>query len=231
MRVRKKKHGSERITACARFLIENPRELIKDPGAPFAKKRPIHLEIGCGKGSFATGLSSARDDINLIAMEKISDVAVTALERAAESEGERDDNLRFIIGDAKFLPEYFPEHSIDTIYINFCDPWPKKGHAKRRLTSRGFLEIYGKLLRNGGMLIFKTDNAGLFEFSMEEFAECGLDIVWHTRNLHAEENDIAKSNIMTEYERNFSAKGFNICSAHVRFTEKAEEKSEKENVI
>ncbi len=224
MRPRKKKHGNERILACSRFLIEDPRSLLDDPTAPFGKKRPIHLEIGCGKGSFATGLSSARKDINLIAMEKISDVAVTALERAAQSENERDDNLRFIIGDAKLLPEFFPEHSIDTIYINFCDPWPKKGHAKRRLTHRGFLEIYRKLLRDGGMLIFKTDNAGLFDFSMEEFAEAGLHIVWHTRDLHSETNEIAKNNIVTEYERNFSAKGFSICSAHVKFNSAEEEK-------
>ncbi len=217
MRVRKKKHGSERILACSRFLIEDPRSLMDDPNAPFSKIRPLHLEIGCGKGSFATGLSSARDDINLIAMEKVSDVAVTALERAARSENERDDNLRFIIGDAKLLPEFFPEHSIDAIYINFCDPWPKKGHAKRRLTHRGFLKIYRKLLRKDGMLVFKTDNACLFDFSLEEFSEEGLEIVWHTRDLHSETNDIAKSNIVTEYEQNFSAKGFNICSAHVKF--------------
>ena len=226
MRPRKKKHGSERILACSRFLIEDPRSLMDDPCAPFGKKRPIHLEIGCGKGSFATGLSSVRSDINLIAMEKISDVAVTALERTAQSENERDDNLRFIIGDAKLLPEFFPEHSIDTIYINFCDPWPKKGHAKRRLTHRGFLDIYRKLLREDGMLIFKTDNAGLFDFSMEEFAESRLEIVWHTRDLHSETNEIAKNNIVTEYERNFSSKGFNICSAHVRFTKKENENAE-----
>ncbi|MEE0970155.1 MAG: tRNA (guanosine(46)-N7)-methyltransferase TrmB, partial [Clostridia bacterium] len=113
-------------------------------------------------------------------------------------------------------------HSIDTIYINFCDPWPKKGHAKRRLTSKGFLDIYRGILCEGGMLIFKTDNEGLFDFSMETFIEEGLEIVWHTKNLHAEENEIAKNNIMTEYERNFSQKGFNICSAHVRFRAKEE---------
>lgn len=220
MRVRKKKHGSERITACSRFLIDDPRSLMGDPQKYFGTERPLHLEIGCGKGSFATGLSTARPDINLIAMEKVADVAVTALERTAETEEMRNDNLRFIIGDAKFLPEYFPEHSIDTIYINFCDPWPKKGHTKRRLTYRGFLEIYRKLLKENGMLIFKTDNSALFDFSMSEFEEYGLDIIWHTRDLHSETNDIAKNNIVTEYERNFSAKGFNICSAHVCFKNK-----------
>ena len=217
MRPRKKKHGAERILACSRFLIEDPRSLAADPTAAFEKKRPLHLEIGCGKGSFAIGLTKSRPDINLIAMEKISDVALAALEKAAATEEERDGNLKFIIGDAKFLPEYFPPHSIDTIYINFCDPWPKKGHTKRRLTYRSFLEIYKGLLREGGMLIFKTDNEPLFDFSVEEFKEFGLEIVWQTKDLHSEENEIAKNNIVTEYERNFSAKGFSICSAHVKF--------------
>lgn len=224
MRVRKKKHGSERILACSRFLIEDPRTLFENLGSAFTQDRPIHLEIGCGKGSFAVRLASVRQDINLIAMEKVSDVAVTALERAALTENERDDNLKFIIGDAKFLPEYFPAHSIDTIYINFCDPWPKKGHAKRRLTHHSFLEIYRKILKKDGMLIFKTDNENLFDFSMEEFLSSGLQILYHTKDLHNENTKISKENIMTEYEYNFSSKGYKICSAHVKFTEEAEEK-------
>ena len=220
MRMRKKKHGNERILACSHFLIGNPVELRDDPQKYFEERRPLHLEIGCGKGSFAAGLTSARHDINLIAMEKISDVAVTALERAMASADTRPDNLRFIIGDAKMLAEYFPPNSIDTIYINFCDPWPKKGHTKRRLTYKGFLDIYKYILKEDGMLVFKTDNQGLFDFSMEEFEKCGLEIVWSTRDLHGEQNEYAKNNIVTEYEKNFSEKGFKICSAHVRFPSK-----------
>lgn len=222
MRVRKKKHGSERILACSRFLIEDPRTLIENPGSAFTKERPIHLEIGCGKGNFAVRLAAAHPDINLIAMEKVSDVAVTALERASLTEKERDDNLKFIIGDAKFLPEYFPAHSIDTIYINFCDPWPKSGHAKRRLTHHTFLEIYRQILKEDGMLIFKTDNENLFDFSMEEFMSFGLEILYHTKDLHNENTEISKNNIMTEYEYNFSSKGYKICSAHVKFGKKTE---------
>ena len=108
-----------------------------------------------------------------------------------------------------------PAHSVDCLYLNFSDPWPKSGHAKRRLTHRGFLEIYRKLLVPNGMLKFKTDNVGLFDFSLEEFEAAGLEIVWQTRDLHATEKNA--DNVMTEYEKNFSEKGFSICSAWVRF--------------
>lgn len=219
MRVRKKKHGRERILACSEFLIENPTSLAENPQMPFKTERPLHLEIGCGKGSFAVGVSAANPNINLIAMEKISDVAVTALERAAETADSRPDNLRFIIGDAKYLPDYLPPHSLDTIYINFCDPWPKKGHAKRRLTYHKFLEVYRLLLKENGMLIFKTDNEALFDFSVEEFITFGLDITWSTRDLHSESGEIAEKNVITEYERNFSSKGMPIYSAHAMFNE------------
>ncbi len=217
MRVRKKKHANERINACAEFLIEKPTSLKENPQYPFEEKRPLHLEIGCGKGNFAVGMTSKHHDFNLIAMEKVADVAVTALEKAEEAKDSRPDNLRFIIGDAKFLPDYFPEHSIDTIYVNFCDPWPKKGHAKRRLTYHTFLDIYRQLLVEDGMLIFKTDNEKLFDFSMEEFSRCGLNIEWFCRDLHNSDTDYARDNVMTEYERNFSSKGMPIYSARVRF--------------
>lgn len=217
MRMRKKKHWSERIDACSRFLIKDTALLSDDPQASFGTHRKLALEIGCGKGSFAVGRSARDTDTNLIALEKISDVAVTALERAAASEGERPDNLRFVIGDAKEICPLFPESSIDRIYINFCDPWPKKGHTKRRLTYRGFLELYKRILKPCGMLIFKTDNEGLFDFSLEEFEALGLEVVYMTRDLHAETDENAKNNVMTEYERNFSSKGMPIYSAHVRF--------------
>ena len=104
---------------------------------------------------------------------------------------------------------------MDILYLNFSDPWPKAGHAKRRLTHRNYLAKYKKLLKEGGLLIFKTDNAGLFDFSLEEFEAFGLEMLWQTRDLHNSER--AATNVMTEYEKNFSEKGFSICSAIVRF--------------
>jgi tRNA (guanine-N7-)-methyltransferase len=148
-------------------------------------------------------------------MERVPDVACLALEKAMRAADTRKDNLRFLIGDAKNVSEWFPPHSVDCIYLNFSDPWPKKGYAKRRLTHKGFLELYRSILVPGGLLRLKTDNEGLFDFSLEQFAECGLTVEWQTRNLHNSEKN--PENVMTEYERNFSERGQVIYSAWVRF--------------
>ena len=215
MRMRKKKNGAARIAACGYLLISDVENLKNDPQFAFHEKRALYIEIGCGKGNFACGISAANPEANIIAMEKVPDVACLALEKARNRENERPDNLRFIIGDAKNLSEWFPDSCADRIYLNFSDPWPKSGHAKRRLTHRSFLELYRKLLKDGGELILKTDNVGLFDFSLEEFEACGLEVVWYTRDLHNSEYN--EGNVMTEYEANFSSKGFSICSAKVIF--------------
>ena len=216
MRMRKKKHGEERILACAELLISDPTVLKNDPKIPFPdKEKELCLEIGCGKGNFAVGMAEKNPDCNFIAMERVRDVCCIALEKAMACKETRSDNLRFIIGDADNLDEWFPEHSVDRLYLNFSDPWPKAGHAKRRLTHKNYLARYKRLLKEGGLLIFKTDNVGLFDFSLESFAEFGLEILWQTRDLHNSER--AEGNVMTEYEKNFSEKGFTINSAIVRF--------------
>ena len=214
MRMRRKKHGAERIAACAELLIEAPSASI-DPKTYFPTTSPLHLEIGCGKGAFAVGMAKKHPDVNFIAMERVSDVACLALEKAKGASEEGRDNLRFVIGDARNLAEDFPAHSFDCIYLNFSDPWPKKGYAKRRLTYRSFLELYRTLLVPGGLLKLKTDNEGLYRFSLEEFAAAGLTIEWQTEDLH--HTPEAADNVMTEYEKNFSEKGQVIYSAHVRF--------------
>ena len=216
MRMRKKKHGAERIAACSELLIENI-EILKDGfDGIFPESRPVHMEIGCGKGNFASGMAAKHQDVNFVAVEKVSDVCCIALEKAkARTEERPNDNLRFIIGDAKNLAENVKPHSLDCIYLNFSDPWPKSGHAKRRLTHRGFLEIYKNLLKSGGILKLKTDNVGLFDFSLEEFEAFGAEIMWHTRDLHSTPENA--DNVMTEYEKNFSDKGTPICSAWVKF--------------
>ncbi len=215
MRMRKKKHGAERIAACSELLINVTENQLLSTESIFPQARPLWLEIGCGKGDFAVGMAQKHPESNLIAMERVADVACLALEKAMLAKETRPDNLRFIIGDARNLPQLFAPHSIECIYLNFSDPWPKKGYAKRRLTHRGFLELYRTLLTEGGMLKLKTDNQGLFEFSLEEFEACGLKVEWLTRDLHATEE--MKNNVMTEYERSFSEKGQVIYSAWVRF--------------
>ena len=216
MRMRKKKHGAERIQACSELLIEAPELLKEGFDSIFEESRPVHMEIGCGKGNFASGMARAYPDVNFVAMEKVPDVCCIALEKAkASAETRENDNLRFIIGDAKILAENVKPHTVDCIYLNFSDPWPKSKHAKRRLTHSSFLEIYKTILKEDGILKLKTDNVGLFDFSLEEFEAFGMDIVWQTRDLHA--SDKNSDNIMTEYEKNFSEKGMKICSAWVKF--------------
>jgi tRNA (guanine-N7-)-methyltransferase len=117
-------------------------------------------------------------------------------------------NVRFICGDAAALTALLDEKSLETIYINFCDPWPKARHAERRLTSEGFLRLFKGLIADEGKIEFKTDNIGLFEFSLEEFPKAGYEMKNITFDLHASE--WAEGNVQTEYERNFSAKGFKI---------------------
>lgn len=215
MRMRKKKHADERIAACAAYLLQPVEGAPIDVEAAFPQKQPLHLEIGCGKGGFACGMSTAHPDINFIAMERVSDVACLALEKAAACATDRPDNLRFLIADARGLGELFPAHSFDCIYLNFSDPWPKSGYHKRRLTYRAFLEQYRTLLKEGGVLRLKTDNEGLFAFSLEEFAALGLTIVWQTDDLHA--SPYNQGNVMTEYEKNFSEQGMPIHAALVQF--------------
>ena len=215
MRARKKKHGAERIAACSALLIEDMAALKADPQRFFTEQRPLHLEIGCGKGAFACGMAAAHHDINLIAMERVADVAVLALEKATRAADTRPDNLRFLIGNAENLTEWLPAHSVDCIYLNFSDPWHKARHAKRRLTYRDVLAKYREILKKGGVLRFKTDNVNLFDFSLEEFAACGLRVENVTRDLHT--SPFAAGNVMTEYEKNFSEKGFPIHAATVYF--------------
>ena len=216
MRMRKKKHGAERIEACAELRIADAALMKEGFDGIFPASAPVHMEIGCGKGNFACGMAKKHPHVNFVAVERVADVCCIALEKAKASADQREsDNLRVLIGDAKTLAENVKPHSLDCIYLNFSDPWPKKGHAKRRLTHRGFLEIYRGLLKEDGILKLKTDNVGLFDFSLEEFEALGMDIIWQTRDLHSSEKN--EDNVMTEYEKNFSEKGFNICSAWVRF--------------
>ena len=196
MRARKKKHGAERLAAVSDLFIDRP---ILD------SDKKTYLEIGCGKGKFIIENAEKNPDINYIAVEKVSDVILLAAEKARDK---GLTNVKFIICDAKGLAEMFEPHSVDLIYLNFSDPWPKAGHYKRRLTYKDFLSVYKTVLKEDGAVFFKTDNAGLFEFSLEQFTENGWNIKNITYDLH--NSEFANDNIMTEYEKNFSEKGFNI---------------------
>ena len=215
MRMRKKKHSAERIGACAELLIQDPLSFGGNAAAVFAEKKPLLLEIGCGKGDFAVGLSAKFPAYNIIALERVPDVAMFALEKAMATKDARPDNLRFIIGNAEYLYDWFAPSAFDRVYINFCDPWPQKGYHKRRLTAPAFLDMYARLLVPGGELHFKTDNTDLFDWSVDTFRAYGLDELFYTRDLH--NSDKKDDNIVTEYEKHFSDLGQNIYSAHEKF--------------
>lgn len=196
MRMRKKKHGTERLQACDDIIIHNQDDL---------KSKPVILEIGCGKGKFISELASREPDKNFIGLEKISDVLLIAAEKIKRSNTQ---NVNFIIDDVKNLNNYFNKNDVEQIYLNFSDPWSKKGHHKRRLTYKSFLDIYKSVLTDNGVIFMKTDNRDLFEFSIEQLSQNGFDVKNITYNLH--NSEYAANNIMTEYEQNFTSKGFNI---------------------
>ena len=208
MRMRKKKHADERLSACSEFLLENKELPMNDPALEIGMAgAPVFLEIGAGKGGFACGMAEKYPDAAYFAMEKITDCVVIATEKAKASESEIK-NLRFIIDTADNLTRIFSLGTVDRIFLNFSDPWSKKGYAKRRLTHRRYISVYMNLLKDGGKLTFKTDNDGLFDFTLEELSALSIKLDFSTRDLH--NSPRADGNVMTEYEKNFSEQGKNI---------------------
>lgn len=207
MRVRKKKSGDARFTAQKDITLEYNREAPEmiNLSEAFPGYSHFRIEIGCGKGSFIAEEARRNPDVAFIAVEKVRDVIIFAMEKVAAAELT---NVRFLCADAEKLDLLFPAGTFERIYINFCDPWPKARHAKRRLTYRKFLEKFKPLLTENGAIAFKTDNRALFDFSLEEFPAAGFTLRDVTFDLHASE--WAEENIMTEYEKNFSEKGFKI---------------------
>lgn len=208
MRMRKKKHGEERLAACEKYLFTTDNVLDNPADAVGMDGKRIFLEIGAGKGGFACKMAEKNPDAVYFAMERVTDCVVLAAERAASGIHGQLDNLRFVIDTADNLMHIFAPGTVDSIFLNFSDPWSKKGYAKRRLTHRRYLAVYMNLLRDGGTLRFKTDNVGLFDFSLEEIEAMGLTPTIVTRDLHA--SPWNEGNIMTEYEKNFSEQGMKI---------------------
>ncbi|MBQ8528612.1 MAG: tRNA (guanosine(46)-N7)-methyltransferase TrmB [Clostridia bacterium] len=209
MRMRKKKNSQSRLEVCERVLFTHEGEPMGDPASVMGMAgAPIYLEIGAGKGRFACAMAQRHSDKAYFAMERVGDCVVLAAERATSGEFGELSNLRFMIKNADDLLSIFGRGTVDGIFLNFSDPWSKKGYAKRRLTHRRYLALYMNLLRDGGTLQFKTDNVGLFDFSLEESRAMGLVPEIVTRDLHASEWN--EGNIMTEYEENFSSQGVKI---------------------
>ncbi len=196
MRMRKRNNLEPRMEACSSIWLRDAKRLRGNWRSLMPEAREVRLEVGCGKGKFTVETAAGEPDVLLIAVERVNEAMLLGMERALEM-GLK--NIYFLSLDAAELEEYFADGEVDLIYLNFCDPWPRKKNAKRRLTFRTFLEKYKKILRKNGEIHFKTDNAALFEWSLGEFEACGLEIRNLTRNLH--EN--GPVGIMTGYEERF----------------------------
>jgi len=200
MRMRKMKNRDSRMEACGAYRIQEPAEFKGKWRSLKPECAALWVEVGCGKGKFTAETAEANPDVLLIAVERCREAMVVAMEKA-KNMGLK--NVFFIDMDVANIEEIFDRGEMDRLFINFPDPWPRKKNAKRRLTHRGFLDKYCRTVREGGEIHFKTDNAPLFEFSVEEFAACGLQVNNLTRDLHA--NGIV--GIMTGYEEKFHALG------------------------
>ena len=199
--------GSEQKIEESPYVVHSPEEHRGSWDLVFGgNAHPLHIEIGMGKGRFITELAAAHPEINYIGIERYPSVLL----KAVEKRGELDlPNLYFLCVDAKALGEIFAPGEVGRIYLNFSDPWPKDRHARRRLTSPQFMAVYDAILDPQGTVEFKTDNTGLFDYSLASIPEAGWTITAFTRDLHR--SDMAEGNIMTEYEAKFSAMGNPIC--------------------
>ena len=197
MRMRKKKNCAARIERCGDIRITDPENHKGNWNEVFGNDKPIHVEIGCGKGSFIVGMAKQHPDVNFIAIEKVEDVIVMAMEKAIANEV---GNVRFMDLDAERIEDFFEKGEIKRIYLNFSDPWKKSKQAKRRLTHKNFLDRYKKVLNSGDYIWFKTDNQKLFEFSLNSFCDEGFKLQNITLDLH---NSGFEGNVVTEYEQRF----------------------------
>ncbi|WP_018132618.1 tRNA (guanosine(46)-N7)-methyltransferase TrmB [Effusibacillus pohliae] len=186
------------------FVQEPQRYKGKWNEAYFRRTAPLHVELGTGRGQFISTLAFLNPDINYIGIEKFPEVII----RAHDKKVERNvSNLALVCFDVTDILEIFGEREVDRIYLNFSDPWPKKKHADRRLTSKPFLEKYRYILQPDGEIHFKTDNQKLFEFSLNTFCEAG----WRLRNITFDlHNSGFEGNVMTEYEAKYAAQGLPI---------------------
>ena len=196
--------GADEAIAQSPYCIQDAAAYTGKWHTLFPQKAPLHIEIGMGKGQFIMGMAKAHTDINYIGIEKYTSVLLRAVQKM-EAEETPLDTLRFLCFNAEDIAEIFAPGEVDRIYLNFSDPWPKKRHAKRRLTSSAFLDVYRRLLKKDGVIEFKTDNRGLFEYSLQSVTENNYHLDYVSLDLH--NSPEANDNIMTEYERKFSVNG------------------------
>lgn len=199
--------GAREHIAESQYVVENP-ELQKGIWREkFGNNHPLMIEVGTGKGRFIMDMAVLHPEINYVGIEKYSSVLLRGVQKLEE---QQLSNVLFIRMDAEQILNVFAEDEVDRIYLNFSDPWPKDRHARRRLTSRQYLERYDRIMKLDGVVEFKTDNTDLFDFSLEEIEPAGWKLDSMTRDLHADPV-MMQGNVMTEYEERFSSMGNHIC--------------------
>ncbi|EKN66023.1 tRNA (guanine-N(7)-)-methyltransferase [Neobacillus bataviensis LMG 21833] len=211
MRLRHKPWAREKIEQHPQYIVANPEQCKGKWHEIFEKDQPLHIEVGTGKGQFITEMAKANPDINYMGIELYDSVIVAALDRLIEA---NLPNLKLLNVNAADLAKYFTKNDVDRVYLNFSDPWPKARHEKRRLTYKDFLKLYEDLLVDGGEIHFKTDNQGLFEYSLMSFSAYGLLLKYVSLDFHKSEYE---GNIMTEYEEKFSEQGNRIYRCEVKY--------------
>lgn len=204
MRLKNRPGAKEKLEAHPEHVVQKPETLKGKWHERFNNENPIHIEVGTGKGRFIIETAKKFPEINFIGIELQTSVLLAVLEKQLEEELP---NLQLLQANAADLLNFFEEGEIKRIYLNFSDPWPKNRHEKRRLTYTSFLSTYEKILDTAGELIFKTDNQGLFEYSLVSFSTYGMKLKDVKLDLHQSE---VEDNIMTEYEEKFSQKGNRI---------------------
>ncbi|MDN4595338.1 tRNA (guanosine(46)-N7)-methyltransferase TrmB [Polycladomyces subterraneus] len=204
MRLRRKPEAKEFVRQHPR-VINDPKQLRGQWRTFLQNDRPLHVELGTGKGKFLSTICSVKPNFHWIGVERVEEVLMQALKKADEQDCS---NLHFLWMDIAELDEVFDRGEVARFYLHFSDPWPKKRHAKRRLTHRDFLAQYQKILGPEGELLLKTDHRSLYEFTLEELAVCGYTVLEQSEDLHR--SPYSEGNIMTEYEEKFVAKGMPI---------------------
>lgn len=215
MRLRNNPNAPQFLDAHPEIVVQNPENYRGRWNELFGNDHPLHIEVGTGKGQFVTGMALANPEVNYIGIELFDSVMMKACEKALDAGS--PSNLRLLRVNGADLEKYFAKNDVNRLYLNFSDPWPKSRHAKRRLTHEGFLKLYEAVLVDNGEIHFKTDNRGLFEYSLISMTDYGMKLKLVSLDLHA---DNPADNIMTEYEEKFSAKGQPIYRVEAQFITK-----------
>ena len=223
MRMRKKQWALPELNACP-YYVQNPQEQKGKWNSWFPKKQPLHLELGCGKGVFLAEIARRNPQINYVGIDISSYVLGVArrnIEAAYQEENRPVENIALVIQDIEKILTMMDEHDVvERIYINFCNPWPRGKHRKKRLTHNRQLERYRIFLKDGGELHFKTDDDDLYISTLRYLSEENFEILWQTKDLHAENRT---ENILTEHEERFSEQGIPIKAIVARYHRTSEE--------